>query len=136
MATGLEVRAPFLDREVVEGCLRLPAPWKVDATHEKLLLREGFGHLLPPEVLARPKQGFGSPMARWLADPAVTDLIHAELVDPSAPVFDLLDHRGVQPFLAANDQRTWTLLTVAMWWRHHRPAVSGSRAGAVDKAGS
>lgn len=120
MATGLEVRAPFLDVEVAEGCLRLPAHWKVDPRHEKLLLREAFGHLLPPEVLARRKQGFGSPMQRWLTDPAVGELVRSELGDPAAPVFELLDHQGVQPFLAAPDQRTWTLLAVALWWRHHR----------------
>jgi asparagine synthase (glutamine-hydrolysing) len=121
MATGLEVRAPFLDVEVAEGCLRLPARWKVDATHEKLLLRQAFGDLLPPEVLARRKQGFGSPMESWLAEPGVAALVRDELADPSAPVFELLDHAAVQPFLPALDQRTWTLLCVALWWRHHRP---------------
>lgn len=120
MATGLEVRAPFLDVEVAEGCLRLPAPWKVDAHGEKLLLRQAFGDLLPPEVVHRPKQGFGSPMASWLTQDAVIELIHAELADPAAPVFDLLDHTGVRPYLGSADQRLWNLLTLALWWRHHR----------------
>lgn len=126
MATGLEVRAPFLDAEVAEGCLRLPARWKVDASHEKLLLRRSFADLLPPEVLARPKQGFGSPMARWLVEDDVVELIHAELADPTAPVFDLMDHEAVQPYLAIADQRLWNLLTVALWWRHHRPGAGAA----------
>jgi asparagine synthase (glutamine-hydrolysing) len=121
MAVGLEVRAPFLGREVAEGCLRLPSAWNVDATTEKLLLRRAFGDLLPPEVLSRPKQGFGSPMATWLADPAVTELIHAELVDRSAPIFDVLDHAAVQAHLSDLDQRTWNLLAAAMWGRAHGP---------------
>ncbi len=129
MATGLEVRAPFLDREVAEGCLRLPARWKVDPTREKLLLREAFGHLMPPEVLARPKQGFGSPMDRWLVHPDVVELVRAELSDPDAPVFELLDHAAVQPHLAVPGQRLWNLLTLALWWRHHRPAVVASSGG-------
>ncbi|QXC60291.1 asparagine synthase (glutamine-hydrolyzing) [Aquihabitans sp. G128] len=128
MATGLEVRAPFLDVEVAEGCLRLPARWKVDASHEKLLLREAFGDLLPPQVVARPKQGFGSPMARWLAEPAVADLVRAELTDPGAPLFDLLDRAAVAPYLATPDQRLWNLLTLALWWRHHRPGAGGGTA--------
>jgi asparagine synthase (glutamine-hydrolysing) len=120
MAASLEVRAPFLDVTVAEGCLRMPASWKVDATREKILLKEAFGHLLPPEVLTRPKQGFGSPMGRWLADPTVEELIRAELVDPASPIYELVDHAAVQPHLAARDQRTWNLLTVAMWWRANR----------------
>lgn len=124
MAASLEVRAPFLDVAVAEGCLRLPARWKVDAQREKILLREAYGHLLPDEVLHRPKQGFGSPMADWLGRPEVRSLVHAELVEPSAPVFELLDRDAVQGHLAAADQRTWNLLAVALWWRHHRPSSS------------
>ncbi len=122
MAASLEVRAPFLDAEVAEGCLRLPARWKADARSEKLLLREAFGDLLPAEVLQRPKQGFGSPMARWLGRPEVQAVVREELVDPNAPIFELIDHHAVQGHLPACDQRTWTLLAVALWWRHHRPA--------------
>ena len=124
MATSLEVRAPFLDVTVAEGCLRLPARWKVDAHREKILLRKAFGDLLPDAVVNRPKQGFGSPMARWLADPAVAELVHEELVEPSAPVFELLDRDAVQGYVAGADQRTWNLLAVALWWRHHRPSPS------------
>lgn len=120
MAVGLEVRAPFLDVKVAEGCLRLPARWKIDAQREKLLLREAFGDLLPPEVVHRPKQGFGSPMDRWLGDSEVAALVRSELTDPTAPLFDLVDHAGVQPFVARADQTTWTLLTVALWWGAHR----------------
>lgn len=130
MAASLEVRAPFLDVEVASGCLALPASWKVDAHHEKLLLREAFGDLLPPEVLARPKQGFGSPMARWLADPAVAELVHEELVRDGAPIGELLDPAAVRSHVAGADQRTWTLLAVAGWWRHRRRVVAPGGAGA------
>lgn len=130
MAVGLEVRAPFLDVEVAEGCLSLPIAWKVDSAREKILLREAFGDLMPEEVLNRPKQGFGSPMAAWLADPLVTDLVQAELGNRSAPIFDLLDHDAVVPYLAQPDQRLWNLLTVAMWYRHHRLGdLNGVRGG-------
>jgi asparagine synthase (glutamine-hydrolysing) len=121
MATSLEVRAPFLDPIVAEGCLRLPARWKVDAATEKLLLRQAFGDLLPPEVLARPKQGFGSPMGRWLADPAVEELVRAELAEPSAAVAEILDLDAVAAHVDRRDQVTWNLLAVALWWDEHRP---------------
>ncbi|MCB1038268.1 MAG: asparagine synthase (glutamine-hydrolyzing) [Acidimicrobiales bacterium] len=125
MAASLEVRAPFLDPVVADGCLRLPASWKVDATNEKLLLREAFGDLLPPEVLARPKQGFGSPIESWLSLPPVVELVHDTLGAADAPVGELLDLDGVAVHLDRRDQATWNLLAVALWWEQARrsPAV-------------
>lgn len=124
MSVGLEVRAPFLDVEVAEGCLRLPPRFKVDARHEKLLLRDAFGDLMPPEVLERPKQGFGAPMARWLSEPDLVDLIRSELFETGAPIHDLLDPAAVARVATGSDQRTWTLLAVALWWKARRPVVA------------
>lgn len=124
MSTGLEVRAPFLDVDVAEGLLRLPACWKVDAVREKLLLRDAFGDLLPSEVLDRPKQGFGSPMSAWLRRPDVVELIASELRAPGAVVGELLDGPTVAELSEGADQRTWTLLAVALWWKEHRSRVA------------
>ncbi len=126
MAASLEVRAPFLDVAVAEGCLRLPARWKVDHRTEKILLREAFADLLPPEVVTRPKQGFGSPMDRWLTDPAVSELVRCELTDASSPVAELLDPEALARYATGTGQQTWTLLTVALWWRHHRALTARS----------
>lgn len=124
MAAGLEVRAPFLDVRVAEGCLRLPAAWKVDHRTEKLLLRRAFGDLLPPEVLRRPKQGFGSPMDRWLGRPDLQAHLRRELLDPGAPVHDLLEPSAVADLVRQGGQPVWTLLAVAGWWRHRRHWVA------------
>jgi len=120
MAHGLEVRSPFLDVAVAEGCLALPAHHKVDATHEKLLLRRAFSDLWPTAVAQRPKQGFGAPIATWLSLPDVTEVKAAHLVDPSSALFDIVDHTAVQRYVDANDQRTWNLLTLAIWWTRCR----------------
>lgn len=123
MAHGLEVRSPFLDVAVAEGCLALPSHHKVDATHEKLLLRRAFGDEWPEAVRQRRKQGFGAPMADWLALPEADELKRAHLGDPAAALFDLVDHDAVQPFVAANDQRTWNLLMLSIWWTRARVEV-------------
>jgi asparagine synthase (glutamine-hydrolysing) len=120
MAHGLEVRSPFLGVEVAEGCLRLPATRKVDATSEKIVLRDAVADLLPEAVRNRTKQGFGAPMTEWLQDAGVVDLVDAHLRDRSSAFFDLVDHGAVQRHLAAADQATWNLLTVALWWERHR----------------
>ncbi len=61
MAHGLEARVPFLDREVIEHALRLPAAWKRSdgIAPEKQILRAAFDGWLPENVLWRDKSQFG-----------------------------------------------------------------------------
>jgi asparagine synthase (glutamine-hydrolysing) len=61
MAFGLEARVPFLDREVIEHALRLPAGCKLASSGkpEKWLLREAFEGWLPHDFLWRGKSQFG-----------------------------------------------------------------------------
>lgn len=68
MAVGLELRVPFLDHEFVETVLQIPQQFK-KGDGSKPLLAEAFRHLLPPEILQAPKQGFELPMAQWLNGP-------------------------------------------------------------------
>ena len=58
MAHGLEVRVPYLDREIVEYVERLPANFKVRAGTRKWLHRRVCGAFLPKEILQRKKRGF------------------------------------------------------------------------------
>ena len=61
MAHGLEARVPFLDREVIEWALRVPASAKLarSGEPEKRLLREAFDGWLPDDMLWREKAEFG-----------------------------------------------------------------------------
>ena len=59
MAHSLEVRVPYLDREVVEYVQRLNAVFKVRNGSRKWLHRQICGDRLPPAVLRRKKRGFG-----------------------------------------------------------------------------
>jgi len=66
MANSLESRSPFLDHEFVELAARLPTQWKWrPLLRTKWILRHGLKGWLPDEILARRKQGFSIPMARW-----------------------------------------------------------------------
>jgi asparagine synthase (glutamine-hydrolysing) len=58
MAHGLEVRVPYLDREVVEYAERLPAAFKVRMGQRKWLHRQVCKRFLPPAILRRKKRGF------------------------------------------------------------------------------
>ena len=60
MAHGLEVRAPFLDSELVSWGMALPPALKLRGAEGKYLLKRALEPYLPREVLYRPKQGFAS----------------------------------------------------------------------------
>ena len=69
MACGLEVRAPFLDAELVDSIQTLPAVLKYGQGQTKRLLKLAARGKVPDRVLDRPKKGFGIPVGRWLRGP-------------------------------------------------------------------
>ena len=69
MAVSLELRVPFLDHELVEYVLGLPAAEKKRYAGPKGLLVETCRDLLPPAVYQRPKRGFVLPMRTWMLGP-------------------------------------------------------------------
>ena len=79
MAVSLELRVPFLDHELVEYVLSLPARAKTLSSLAKSLLVEACRDLLPDAVYNRPKMGFALPMAEWMRGPLAPFV--AEAVD-------------------------------------------------------
>lgn len=68
MRVGLEVRAPFLDTEVVDLIRQIPARLKFADGAGKVILRNAMASHLPPGILDRPKKGFGMPVGKWFRD--------------------------------------------------------------------
>ncbi|MEQ1884611.1 MAG: asparagine synthase (glutamine-hydrolyzing) [Bryobacteraceae bacterium] len=109
-AFGIEGRAPFLDHTVMEWAQSLPASDLVAGSEKKILLRAAYQERLPDSVLERPKQGFGSPIERWLGGPLRN---YAEELLPS-----LFFESDLQQ--SASGQRKWALLFFSAWaqtWR-------------------
>ena len=69
MATSLETRAPFLDRDVMEFAWRLPMSMKLRDGRGKWILRALLDRHVPRALIERPKQGFGIPLDQWLRGP-------------------------------------------------------------------
>ena len=61
MACGLEVRAPFLDAELVDFIQVLPPSFKFGRNQTKRLLKRAAASRLPASILARPKKGIRHP---------------------------------------------------------------------------
>lgn len=66
MLNGLEVRSPFLDKDLFEFSENLPYTAKHKWMQQKRILRRAISAIVPKEVLARSKKGFGIPIAAWL----------------------------------------------------------------------
>src|SRR5262249_19512477 len=92
MAHSLEVRVPFLDREVVPFVLGLPERWKTDRRRPKPLLLDALGDLLPEQVRRRPKMGFTLPFDRWMHSALRQDL------DRTFSSHEGLSHLGITDF--------------------------------------
>jgi asparagine synthase (glutamine-hydrolysing) len=83
MAANLEVRVPFLNREMIEMAARMPPRLKLRGLTRKYVLKRALEKVLPKEVVWRKKAGFGAPIRSWLRGPLrplVDDLLSEETV--------------------------------------------------------
>lgn len=66
MANSLEIRSPFLDKDLVEYAFSLPGNLKIGSISGKKILKEAFKKRLPKWAINAPKKGFEIPIADWL----------------------------------------------------------------------
>ena len=83
MMNSLEVRAPFLDIELVDFVRRIPAQYKYRKGQTKYILKKALEPILPGKILYRSKKGFGIPVGQWLKEPCFK-------LSPSSPATDSL----------------------------------------------
>lgn len=123
MAVGVEVRVPFLDLELVELAARIPVRFKQRGRTGKWVLKRAMAPYLPPEVIHRPKTGFGAPLRRWIRRelrPLLNDVLSSESLRRRG----LFDPVAVQELLHAHDSgrldaayTLFALVCVELWCR-------------------
>lgn len=118
MMHSIELRTPFLDKDLVEFCAALPAKYKVNANQTKIILRKSFGDLLTSNILNKKKQGFGAPISDWLRIPEMEELTLKILKNPTSKIFKKLDFKEVQKQLNYN-YKHWSLLVLGIWMEQH-----------------
>lgn len=140
MAAGLEGREPFLDYRLVEFALRLPMALRRGSLGPKHLLRRVLYRMVPRELVDRPKQGFGVPLAGWLRG-ELSHLVH-EYLSPQrvrdAGLFDPdMVGRAVRNFRdggPGNDrldmQKLWYLIAFEVWRERWMTGNAQRREGA------
>ena len=152
MAHGLETRVPFLDNNLVDFALRVPAAYKLrELAHApqvdedevgklkryaaqptadgKIVLRQAMSRLVPDGILARAKQGFSAPDASWFRGESI-DYVNRLLRNQRARIYEILEPTYVTRKL---DEHTsgqhnhrlfiWSLLSFEWWLRKFDPAM-------------
>jgi asparagine synthase (glutamine-hydrolysing) len=121
MAASLEVRVPFLDHDLVDYVVRLPASLKMRRGVKKWLLKRALAGVVPHDVLHAPKTGFSVPFGYWLRT-ALKPLFfdHLARFERSQP--GVLDRMEIERRYAAmqNGQHDraytlWNLLNLMIW---------------------
>jgi asparagine synthase (glutamine-hydrolysing) len=106
MAHGLEVRVPYLDREVVEYVQRLGASLKVRNGGRKWLHRRVSRAYLPARILKRRKRGFAANVVDGWFQSTVSGKLDALLLDSASAMYRLLRHDAVRALFEAHRSRS------------------------------
>ncbi|MCM3596650.1 asparagine synthase (glutamine-hydrolyzing) [Metabacillus idriensis] len=119
MAHSLELRVPFLDREVFHAAAAIPYEWKVKNGETKYLLRQAVRDLVPSHVLNRRKLGFPVPIRNWLkhemyewASALISESELDGLINKGFAHELLEKHRKGE---ADYSRKIWTILTFILW---------------------
>ncbi|MBI1795702.1 MAG: asparagine synthase (glutamine-hydrolyzing) [Candidatus Eisenbacteria bacterium] len=121
MAHGVESRAPFLRPALIEYALALDERDTLRGRQGKWALRRAAAGLLPPEVLARRKQGFSPPFSAWARGPlrgAVAATLAPERIARAGVLDPIAAGRVLDDHLACRTDRgrtLWTLVSLQLW---------------------
>lgn len=120
MANSLELRVPFLDREVFKVAETLPVDLRVSNGTTKYALRRAMEQIVPAHVLNRRKLGFPVPIRHWLAGDELhgwaEDVIRESQTDhliDKAQVLRMLEEH--HPTERDHSRRLWTILAFMVW---------------------
>ena len=120
MAHSLELRVPYLDKEVFALAAALPATAKANARMTKIVLRQAAARTLPPSAAARKKLGFPVPVRDWLRQEPYTSRVRAVFSRPAAGEFFnvRLLHTMLNHHLHGGDcwRQIWCVYSFLIWY--------------------
>ena len=129
MAHSMEARCPFLDVDVTMIAALLPSSEKLRGLQTKCILKRALDGVLPPQILQRPKQGFGIPIDQWLRR-ELRPLVHELLLGRRAIERGYFRPEVVRRLVDEHEHgrrewqyRIWNLLVLELW---HREVIDGA----------
>ena len=123
MAVSLEARVPLLDHKLIEFVTSIPARLKLKGLETKYIFKQAVRDLVPPQILDRPKQGFGVPVQEWI-NQQLRERIRETLMEQRTRERGYVDPRYVQVLLDEHERKRrdhstqlWTLFMLELWHR-------------------
>ena len=124
MAHSLEVRVPFLDREVAKVAFSIPAKHRVDNKETKRYFRAAANEFMPDVTAERKKLGFPIPVRNWLREDKYYNLVKSVLESEESAKFfnidylvNLLDEHYNNK--CDNSRKIWTVYAFILWYQKH-----------------
>lgn len=122
MANSLELRVPFLDKEVMALAGRIPTRYRVNGENTKFAMRKAALRRMPEKWAGKKKLGFPVPTRVWLKEEKYYNQVKEAFQSPQAEEFFhtekllrlLDDHRAGK---ADNSRRVWTVYTFLVWYQ-------------------
>ncbi len=131
---GVDVAYPFLDDDLVDFAVRLPAAQKVRRLRLRHFFKNAMSDYLPRETIEKTKHGFSLPFGMWLAQGGrLAELTHSSIASlKKRSIFrtDFIE-RLVQQHRAEDaahyGKLIWLMLILENWLQAHERAAGGSR---------
>ena len=124
MAHSLEVRVPFLDKEVFEVARHIPTKYKVNNKNTKFAMRQAAHRYLPDMVAEKKKLGFPVPIRIWLRDDKYYNIVRKAFTSDAAQEYFNVDE--IVSFLdehkagnADNSRKIWTIYMFLVWYEEY-----------------
>jgi asparagine synthase (glutamine-hydrolysing) len=109
MATSIEGRVPFLDRQVVEFALQIPSSLKYRNGVTKYILKKACEGILPRDVIYRPKMGFAAPIVRWFNNGRYFRPYLQEMLRSKSKTFSAINAPYMKNLLQQSSHRDYSL---------------------------
>lgn len=122
MANSLEVRVPYLDREVIEYASKLPSKYKIVGNETKYAFRKVAKEELADKVADKKKLGFPVPIREWLKEDDVYQevknmFLESEYFFKPKKIIKLLDDHKAEK--RDNSRKIWTIYTFLVWYQEY-----------------
>lgn len=124
MSHSLEVRVPFLDKEVFEVARHIPTKYKITDKNTKVAMRKAANRYLPDMVAEKKKLGFPVPIRIWLKDAKYYNLVKKAFTSEAAKQYFNTDelvrfldeHKSGK---ADNSRKIWTVYMFLVWYEEY-----------------